>query len=160
MQSEILFEEKQRLGFNNFTLMFRLALATFCYVAYYFTDDRETNGDLLLWIGNIILIISILMFFVVHLYTKVMMGFVELTGLWSMKKVKIDLNSIASAERSRYQSYQFNNPTYNLHFKGTIRFYTSGKEAIILTDKDGLKYMIGSQRPDELLKAIQMQLVG
>ena len=78
MENEILFEEKQRLGFNNFTLMFRLALAAFCYVAYYFTDDREINGDLLLWIGNIILIISILMFFVIHLHTNVMNGFVEL----------------------------------------------------------------------------------
>ncbi|MEO8146025.1 MAG: hypothetical protein ABI723_00245 [Bacteroidia bacterium] len=160
MESEIFFEEKQRLGFNNFTLMFRLALAAFCYIAYYFTDDREINGDLLLWIGNIILIISILMFFVVHLHTKVMKGSVELTGLWSMKKVKIDLNSITSAEKSRYQTFQFNNPAYNLHFKGTIRFYTSGKEAVVLTDKDGLKYMIGSQRSNDLLKAVQQQLAG
>lgn len=157
---EIFFEEKQRLGFNNFTLIFRLALAAFCYIAYYFTDDRETNGDLLLWIGNIILIVSILMFFVVHLHTVVLSGAVEITGLWSMKKVKIDLGSIVSVEKSKYQAFQLNNPAYNLHFKGTIRFYTSGKEAVILTDKDGLKYMIGSQRSDDLLNAINQQMKG
>lgn len=155
---EVYFDEKQRLGFNNFTLMFRVALAAFCYIAYYFTNNRETDGDLLLWIGNIILIVTIVMFFIVHLHTRVLKGAVEINGLWSMKKVKIDLNSIANAEQTLYGGYHFNNPTYNLHFKGTIRFYTSGKDAVVLTDKDGLKYMIGSQRAAELFKVVSAQL--
>ncbi len=156
--TEIFFDEKQRLGFNKFTLTFRLALAAFCYIAYYFTDDREKNGDLLLWIGNIILLISIIMFFIVHLHTRVIKGAVELTGLWSMKKVKIDLGSIVKAECKPYHTNQFNNPTYNLHFKGTIRFYTSGKDAVVLTDKDGLNYMIGTQRSTDLFNSIQQQM--
>lgn len=80
LQQEILFEEKQRLGFNTFTLIFRLALATFCYIAYYFTNNRQTDGDLLLWIGNIILIVSTFMFFIVHLHTRVMNGAIDITG--------------------------------------------------------------------------------
>ena len=156
--NEIYFDEKQRMGFNVFTLTFRLALAAFCYIAYYFTINRETDGDLLLWIGNFILIVTILMFFIVHLHTKVIKGAVEINGLWSMKKVKVDLNSIVAAEETVYSGYHFNNPTYNLHFKGTIRFYTSGSRAVLLTDKDGLKYLIGSQRSNDLLKAIKEQL--
>lgn len=156
--NEVVFDEKQRIGFNIFTLTFRLALAGFCYIAYYFTVNRETEGDLLLWIGNFILIITILMFFVVHLHTKVVKGALEINGLWSMKKVKIDLNSIVAAEETVYNGYRFNNPTYNLHFKGTIRFYTSGSRAVLLTDKDGLNYLIGSQRSNDLLKSIKSQL--
>ncbi len=156
--NEVVFDEKQRLGFNVFTLIFRLALAGFCYLAYYFTVNRETEGDLLLWIGNFILIITILMFFVVHLHTKVIKGALEINGLWSMKKVKIDLNSIVSAEETVYSGYRLNNPTYNLHFKGTIRFYTSGSRAVLLTDKGGLNYLIGSQRSNDLLKCIKAQL--
>jgi hypothetical protein len=43
---------------------------------------------------------------------------------------------------------------YNLHQKGKIRFYASGKEAIYLTDRDGLVYIIGTQHPEELEAAI------
>ncbi|MNH39056.1 hypothetical protein D3C73_1483200 [compost metagenome] len=51
-----------------------------------------------------------------------------------------------------------NNPVYNLHKKGTIRFYTRGKYAIKLTDKDGLVYLIGSQHCDELVRIIAEQI--
>jgi hypothetical protein len=50
-----------------------------------------------------------------------------------------------------------NNPVYNLHKKGTIRFYSYGKYAVKLTDKDGLVYLIGSQDPiefDAMVKSI------
>ncbi|MBL7927440.1 MAG: hypothetical protein JNK61_11105 [Bacteroidia bacterium] len=148
------FDEKQRLGFNAFTLTFRLALAAFCYVAYYFTTNRQTDGDLLLWIGNIILIITVAMFFVVHLHTQVIANNLVITGLWTMKKVKINLKHIKQAIVTDYQGYRFNNPTYNLHFKGTIRFYTHGNKAVELTDNEGLKYLIGTQHADALLAAI------
>lgn len=74
-----------------------------------------------------------------------------------MKKVNIDLNNITGVEKAQFHS-RFNNPMYNLHFKGTVRFYTSGKDAVVLTHKDGLRYMIGSQRADELLRILRIQV--
>ena len=51
-----------------------------------------------------------------------------------------------------------NNPVYNLHKKGTIRFYSSGKDAVILTDRDGLEYYIGTQRPNEMYLVIKEEM--
>ena len=151
---EIIFEEKQRLGFNSFNLLFRIAIATFCFIAYYFTEKREENGDLLFFIGITIMLITLLMFFVTHLHTCVYNSSLELNGLWSMKKVKLDLSNFVSAEKINYSTYHLNRPAYNLHFKGTIKFYTYGHSALKLTDSDGLHYVIGTHRPDDLLKAI------
>jgi hypothetical protein len=72
--------------------------------------------------------------------------------------VKIDLNSIVKAEKGKYSRYLFNNPVYNLHTKGTIRFFTAGKDAIHLTDRDGLIYVIGSQHVNELYRAIMEEM--
>jgi hypothetical protein len=47
-----------------------------------------------------------------------------------------------------------NNPVYNLHIKGTIRFYSSGNSAVQLTDKEGLIYKIGTQQQESLFQAI------
>lgn len=151
---EIKFEEKQRMGFNSFSLIFRLTLAAFCFIAYYFTEQREKNGDLLLLIGICILIITIIMFLIVHLHTRVYGNTLELTGAWSLRKVKIDLSNIASLSAKQYSNYVLNNTAYNLHMKGVIRFYTYGKHAIELIDKDGLRYLVGTQRPGELYKIL------
>ena len=65
-------------------------------------------------------------------------------------KVKIDLGSIVEIKKVKYSKYLLNRPVYNLHFKNKIRFFTQGNDALELTDKDGLKYRIGSQKSDEL----------
>ena len=78
-----------------------------------------------------------------------------LSGLWTMSLVKIDLRSIAKVEVKPYNTFIFNNPVYNLHKNGKIRFYSGGKNAVWLTDLDGLIYVIGSQRPNEVATAIQ-----
>ncbi|WP_304062090.1 hypothetical protein [Pedobacter glucosidilyticus] len=44
----------------------------------------------------------------------------------------------------------FNNSAYNLYRNGSIKFYANRKDAIRLTDHDGLIYVIGTQRPTEL----------
>ena len=73
-----------------------------------------------------------------------------LDGLWTSRKVKIDLSNIAKVERKKYSHYHLNNPVFNLHLKGTIRFYTGGNEAVEITDSSGQPYRIGTQRPAEL----------
>ena len=152
------YEEKQYLGREWIPISIRLVLSIFCFVIYFFTGDRERNSDLLVVVGFGILIISIIMGFLLHFRTSVQNKSVILNGLWTTRLVKIDLNSIIKVEKGSYSRYLFNNPVYNLHKKGTIRFFTSGNDAIHLTDRDGLVYIIGSQHVNELERAIKNEM--
>lgn len=158
MSDKSVFTEKQYLGREFIPLTIRLVLAMFCFAAYFFTDERERNGDLLVVVGFSIIIISIILGFLLHFRTRVENKSVMLDGLWTTKLVKIDLNSIVKVEKGTYSRYMFNNPVYNLHTKGTIRFFTSGNEAIHLTDRDGLLYIIGSKHPNEFLRAVREEM--
>lgn len=172
MQENILFEEKQYLGSNKQSIFRRLLLSIFCFVAYYWSEnpkpvdvsgihigsypinDIPNSGELFFIMGMVILVLSAAMIFVLHIKTTVTPTNIVLDGLWTSKKVKIVLDTIVKAEKVDYSKYSLNRPAYNLHHRGTITFFTSGKKAIELTDKDGLHYRIGTQRPDELLMAI------
>ena len=98
---------------------------------------------------------SAVLIFVLHLHTKVENRSLVLDGLWTARKIKIDLSSIEQVRKAKYSRFFFNNSVYNLHRKGTIRFYTRGKECVELVDKDGLVYLVGSQRVDELVKVLE-----
>ncbi|MBU0696451.1 MAG: hypothetical protein KKE39_07975 [Bacteroidetes bacterium] len=152
------FHEKQYLGRDYNFISIRMVMAIFCFIAYYFTENRERNGDLLLLVGCGILFISVLMLFLLHYRTIVNNKAVILNGLWTTRLVKIDLNSIVKVEKGNYSTYFLNNPVYNLHRNGTIRFYAGGKDAIKLTDRDGLTYIIGTQKISELYEAIQQEI--
>jgi len=78
--------------------------------------------------------------------------------LWTARKVKIDINSLISAKKVKYSRYLLNRSVYNLHIKGSIRFFTRGNDAVELTDKDGLTYLIGSQKSEELERIINEKL--
>lgn len=157
-KSKPIFTEKQYLGREFIPSTIRLVLAAFCFAIYFFTDERELSGNLLLVVGIAILVISIILRFLLHFSTRVLNKSILLDGLWTTRLVKIDINSIVKAEKGLYSRYLFNNPVYNLHSRGTIRFYASGREAIHLTDRDGLVYIIGSCHPDEFLQAIQQEM--
>jgi hypothetical protein len=174
-QDEILFEEKQYIGFNKWAIIWRTVLALFCFLLYYWSENPkavdvsvieipsspvdEGSGQLFFLMGIIIMVLSLILIFVLHIHTKVIGNSLIIDGLWTSRKVKIDLNSIVEAKKVKYSKYFLNRPVYNLHFKNRIRFFTQGNYAIELTDKDGLKYRIGSQRSDELLKILN-QLIS
>ncbi len=158
MSDKPAFIEKQYLGREFIPITIRLVLAMFCFAAYFFTDERERNGDLLVVVGFAIIIISIIMGYLLHFRTRVQNKSILIDGLWTTRLVKIDLNSIVKVEKGQYSKYLFNNPVYNLHSKGTIRFYTAGNDAIYLADRDGLVYIIGSQHANEFLRAIQEEM--
>ena len=99
-----------------------------------------------------------LLLFVLHMRITVNSRYLVLSGLWTTRKVKIGLADIVKVERRKYSHLHFNNPVFNLHLKGTIRFYTGGKEAVELTDADGQKYRIGTQRPAELEQVLQSRI--
>ena len=141
---EIDFQEKQYLGLNKMALTRRLALSIFCFIAYYWKENNDKSGELYFAIGIAIIIFSIILFFILHFETKVFNGSIILDGLWTSRKVKINTGSLISAKQVNYSKYLINRSVYNLHFKGKIRFYTRGSDAVELTDKDGLIYLIGS----------------
>ncbi len=158
MVTEASFSEKQYLGRDYNRISIRAVMILFCIAAYYITEGRERNGDLFLLVGAGIFIVSVIMLFMVHFRTTVKNKSIILNGLWTTKLVKIDLNSIVQVKRHPYSSFIINNPVYNLHQKGKIRFYASGKEAIYLTDRDGLVYIIGTQHPEQLEAAILSEM--
>ena len=158
MSNKPLFTEKQYLGREFIPATIRIMLAAFCFAIYFFTDERESSGNLLLVVGIAIIVISIILRFMLHFSTRVLNKSIMLDGLWTTRLVKIDINGIVKAEKGLYSRYLFNNPVYNLHSRGTIRFYASGKEAIHLTDRDGLVYIIVSRHSDDFLKAIQQEM--
>ncbi|MGN5956266.1 hypothetical protein ACP6L2_16775 [Sphingobacterium lactis] len=155
MTEQPLFQEKQYLGRDMTWISVRLILALFCFVAYYINWEHMVSRQLFFIVGVGILIVSIIMLYLISYRTKVTATHVILSGLWTTSLVKIDLNSISKIEKKKYSSYFFNNPVYNLHKNGKIRFYSGGKEAVWLTDKDGLIYVIGSQQPAQLFQAIE-----
>jgi hypothetical protein len=158
MNHRYAFLEKQYIGRDYIRICIRLVLAAFCFAAYVYERDRDRTQDLFLVVGFGIIGISILLLFLIHYKTIIDNKSIILDGLWTAKKVKIDLNSIVSVRKDRYNNFLFNNPVYNLHRKGSIRFYSSGKDAIVLTDRDGLEYFIGTQRPNEMYLVIQAEM--
>src|SRR6185503_2503089 len=161
MDDKPVFTEKQYLGREWIPVTIRLVLAACCFAAYTFNffTDEQNKADILALVGMGIIVISVIMGFLLHYRTRVQNKSVLIDGLWTTRLVKIDLNGVVKAEKGEYSRYLFNNPVYNLHSKGSIRFFTFGKYAIYLTDRDGLVYVIGSQHADELLRAIKAEMV-
>ena len=165
-QPKYLFDEKQFLGLNKFSILRRMVLSIFCFLIYYYSreeNDAKINvppqsGEFMFYMGIIILAVSVLLVFVLHLQTRVIQNAIILEGLWTARKVKIDLKGIVEVKKITYSRYFFNRPVYNLNLKKRIRFYTRGKDAIELTDRDGLVYVIGSQRAEELLRVLESQV--
>jgi hypothetical protein len=158
MSTKPSFTEKQYLGRDFNRISIRVVMIIFAFGAYFVTENRDRNGDLFLIVGFAILLVSIIMLFMVHYRTTVQNKSLILDGLWTTKLVKIDLNSIVKVEKRPYSKYLLNNPVYNLHQKGKIRFYAGGKDAVCLTDRDGLEYIIGTQCQQELEQAILQEM--
>ncbi len=158
MEKETLFIESQYLGRGRTWLRVRLLLALFCFIGYYLNIDHESNNRLFLVAGSVIIFVSIIMMYMLHFRITVNEGGILLSGLWTARLVKIDIKSIAKVEIKSYSAFFVNNPVYNLHQKGKIRFYAGGKDALWITDRDGLIYIIGSQRVSEFAQAVKKAL--
>jgi len=158
MGNNYAFLEKQYIGRDYIRICIRLVMAAFCFAAYVYERDRDNTQDLFLIVGFGIIGISIALLFLIQYQICIRDKKVTIEGLWTAKKVVIDLNSIVNVRKDEYSSFILNNPVYNLHRKGSVRFYSSGKDAIVLTDRDGLEYFIGTQRPNEMYLVIQEEM--
>ncbi len=168
-----MFEERQYLGNNRYSLFARTLLAIFCFVAYYWSENPKpvdvsgitigsypaknipNSGALFFLMGIVILVASAVLIFVLHIKTVVKPGEIILNGLWTARIVKIPSVNIASLKIRPYSQYSLNRAAYNLHRNGVIRFYTWGSHAVEITDMEGLKYLVGTQRPGELARSIR-----
>lgn len=155
MENSQLYLENQYLGRDRGWVSVRLLLALFCFFAYYLNSEHELNSRLFLVAGSVILLVSIGLMYMLHYRIVVTNNSVLLSGLWTARLVKIDVKSIAQVELRPYSKFLVNNPVYNLHQKGKIRFYAGGKDAVWITDREGLIYIIGSQRASEFFDAIR-----
>ncbi len=154
MNQQPLFVERQYLGRDKTWISVRLILALFCFIVYYLNMDHLPSQQLFFIVGSSIVLVSIVMMYLVHYKTAVSMNNVTMSGLWTTSLVKIDLSSITKVEKKPYSKFVINNPVYNLHKNGKIRFYAGGKDAVWLTDRDGLVYIIGTHKQEELYNAI------
>ena len=157
-EETVLFEEKQYLGYNKYSNIRRMVLGIFCFLAFYWSEENQRSADLLFLMGICIMVFSGLLTFILHLHTKVLDGSVILDGLWTAKRIKIDLKSIRSVRAVPSRNFMISSPVYNLHWKGNIRFYTRGKEGVELIDKDGLRYVIGSQMSGQLVEIVRKEI--
>ncbi len=176
MEAEVLYQEKQYMGHNRLSIMWRTVIALLCFVGYYWSEnpkpvkvamfyigsypvkDIPNSGTVFFLVGLLILLLSIGLTLVLHIHTRVYNGYMVIDGFWNARRVKIDFSSIKYIRRSRYKKNAFRRAVYNLHFKGIIKFYTSGREFIELKDNTGFTYRIGSQRSGELYKIVKTEL--
>ncbi len=168
----IIFEEKQYLGFNRFTIIIRTVLTLCCFTLYYWSenpnpvdldiirigsypvDHIEPSGQIFFLFGVLILIISVALTYILHVHTKVYDAYIEINGLLNSSKVIIDRQNILFARKVKLKSTVLKRPVYNLFSKGYIRFFTFGSESIEVKDKFGNIYRIGTQKASELLKLL------
>jgi hypothetical protein len=176
MEETPLFEEKQFMGHNRLSIIWRMVLALFCFIGYYWSEnpkpvqvsmfyigsypikDIPNSGEIFFILGILILILSALLTYVRHIHTRVFNGYMIIDGFWTARRIKIDFGTISAIRKSRYKRNIFRRAVYNLHSRGIIRFYTSGEDFIELKDNTGFLYRIGTQRVNELYNSIRSQL--
>ncbi|MFZ4863533.1 hypothetical protein ACL9RF_15265 [Sphingobacterium sp. Mn56C] len=154
MDQDRIFVERQYLGRDMTWISVRMVLALFCFIVFYLNVDHFPSQQLFFIVGSSIIVVSVIMMYLVHYRTVVTQHNITLSGLWTTSLVKIDLNAIVKVEKKNYSKFVFNNPVYNLHKNGKIRFYAGGKDAVWLTDRDGLVYIIGTHKQEALYNGI------
>src|ERR1700712_2284486 len=112
MSNKYAFLEKQYIGRDYIRICIRLLMAAFCFGAYVYERDRDNTQDLFLVVGFGIIGISIILLFMIQYKITIQNKSIIIDGLWTAKRVKIDLNSIVSVRKDTYSSYLFNNPVY------------------------------------------------
>jgi|GEM_PF-59026 len=175
MQSNIYFKEKQYLGLNFFSIIVRTTIAVFCFVAYYWSENPNPvytdignfrigsypakeipkSGELFFLMGNFILFFSLLLIFITHLKITINQQYIIIERLWSKSRIKIDVHTINYVKAIEINNVYLQRPVFNLHKKDTIKFYTSGDEAVELVDKDNTRYYIGINKAGEFAQVVE-----
>ncbi len=175
-QDKRIFDEKQYMGHNRLSIIWRTVIALFCFVGYYWSEnpkpvqvaifrighypaiDIPHSGKIFFLLGLLIMLFSAMLTFILHTHTQVYSKHIIIDGFWTARRVKINLDTITHIRKSRYKKHIFRRAVYNLHSSGIIRFFTSGNEFVELKDSSGFTYRIGSQKAPELFQILKKQL--
>lgn len=173
---QVKFEEQQYQGLNRHSIVRRILLSVFCFMAYYWSENPKPvdvdvvhihigeypgdvrYGELFFILGLALLALSVILLFVPHFKTQITDSEVVLNGKFPRRTVRIPISSIASARKLVIRPSIFNRPVFNLKVKGRTRFYTWGNELVEITGKDGNVFRIGTQKGTEfyiLLKTLR-----
>ena len=173
---KILFEEKQYMGHNRLSTIWRTLIAFFCFVGYYWSENPKpvkvamikigqypvnnipNSGKIFFVLGILMLFLSVVLTYILHTHTKVYQSYLIIDGFWTARRVKINLDTITHIRKSRYKKHIFRRAVYNLHSRGVIRFFTSGNEFVEIKDNAGFTYRIGSQKTPELFQVLKAQI--
>ena len=158
MAGEVLYTEKQFIGYNPYAILRRSVIAVFLFLAYYFAPETNRMADYYFFGGLALVVASVALLWVLHFETILQDGFLILDGLWTSRKVKVDLSSIETLEKTTINTSVFHRPAYNLHKQNEVRFFTYGNQGVVLTDRQGTRYIIGSQRTNELYYILKSEL--
>lgn len=174
-EAKAIFEEKQYMGHNRLSMIWRTLIALFCFVGYYWSEnpkpvkvaifrigsyplDIPNSGQIFFLLGLLVLLFSLMLTYILHIQTKVYSEFIIIDGFWTARRVKINLDTIVHIRKSKYKKHIFRRAVYNLHSRGVIRFYTSGNEFVEIKDNTGFTYRIGSHKTPELYQVLKKQL--
>ena len=176
VNDKIIFEEKQYMGHNRLSIIWRTVIALFCFVGYYWSENPKpvqvavfrigyypaieipNSGKIFFLLGLLILLFSAMLTFILHIHTQVFTNYILIDGFWTARRVKINLDTITHIRKSRYKKHIFRRAVYNLHSRGVIRFFTSGNEFVELKDDSGFTYRIGTQKAPELYQILKKRL--
>jgi len=176
MEAKAIFEEKQYMGHNRLSMIWRTLIALFCFIGYYWSQnpnpvqvaifrigsypalDIPNSGQIFFLLGLLVLLFSAMLTYVLHTHTRVYQDYLTIDGFWTARRVKINLDTVVHIRKSKYKKHIFRRAVYNLHSRGIIRFYTSGTEFVELKDNAGFTYRIGSQKTPELYHILKKQL--
>lgn len=172
--TSILFEENQYQGLNKHSLVRRMLLSVFCFVAYYWSENPKPvdvsiihigeypgdvrYGELFFVLGLAVLALSVVLLFVRHMKTTINEQEITVKGQFPPRTATITIESIREVRKVMIRPSIFNRPVFQLQTRDRIRFYTWGNEMIEIVSKSGVVYRIGSQRATEFLNVLKTRL--
>lgn len=155
MSTKRLYHEKQYLGFNRFGMLRRMIVILFCFLFYFVSEDKGDSAELFFYIGIALLIMSAGAMLVSHLETRLEGTNLHLIGPMTFKEVHLDLTDIRQLKVKPYSRFMLNRPMFNLHRRGSIRFYTHGKWCVEFVTAEGETVRLGTQRPEQLRAVLE-----
>ncbi|MCK6640246.1 MAG: hypothetical protein L6Q81_09170 [Bacteroidia bacterium] len=171
---KLIFEEQQYHGLNKHSMIRRLLLSVFCFVAYYWSENPKPvdvamihigeypgdvrYGELFFVLGLALVALSVILLFVPHMKIKVDNRIIRIKGKLAGRIVEIPIQSIVQVRKVTVRPTIFARPVFNLKIKGKIRFYTWGNEFVEIRDNAGEIYRIGTQKSGELVQILRSLL--
>ena len=161
LSTNILFHEKQKFTqwWLWLLLLFPLGHILFVFFSPIFTGLESTSGNLSLslimsrdnWIILFITLFIALLFLMVRMETKIDSDKIRVKHLFFVKKT-FPFEEIKSVELI---TYGFVGYGIRISLKHGTVYNVKGNKGLFLTLKNGKKYLIGTQRPDEMGKVVE-----